>query len=118
MEFLFLMILNLPIMLQPLPILLLLGGLDRGQDYEELLPFMKEVRKVYSFGETKEKIKQFCETSKIPCTIYENLEEATLATLKEAEEMDTILLSPAHASWDQYACFEDRGEEFKKIVLS
>lgn len=100
------------------PILLLLGGLDRGQDYGELLPFMKEVKKVYSFGETKEKIKQFCETSKISCTIYENLEEATLATLKEAEEKDTILLSPAHASWDQYACFEDRGEEFKKIVMS
>ena len=96
----------------------LLGGLDRGQDYGELLPFMNEVKKVYCFGETKEKIRDFCLENHKACCVYETLKEATIAALKEAEEKDTILLSPAHASWDQYACFEDRGDEFKKIVTA
>lgn len=100
------------------PVLLLLGGLDRVQDYGELLPFMNRVKKVYCFGETKEKIRDFCLENHKACCVYETLKEATLAALKEAEEKDTILLSPAHASWDQYACFEDRGDEFKKIVTA
>lgn len=100
------------------PVFLLLGGLNRGQDYEELLPFMHPVKEVLCFGETKEKIEKFCKENRVLCKKFDRLEDATLEALKEAEVNDTILLSPAHASWDQYTCFEERGEEFKKIVAS
>ena len=45
-----------------------------------------------------------------------NLEEAVKLSYNLSEEGDVILLSPACASWDQYKCFEDRGNEFKNIV--
>ena len=48
--------------------------------------------------------------------VTDNLEEATKAAYNISLEGDTILLSPACASWDQYSHFEERGDEFKKIV--
>ena len=44
------------------------------------------------------------------------MKEAVPAAFSVAEKGDTILLSPASASWDQYAKFEDRGDEFKELV--
>ncbi len=98
------------------PVILLMGGLDRGQDYEELYPFMNHVKEVLCFGETKNKIYDFCLKHEIKCSYLDSLKEAVEISLKDAEEGDIILLSPAHASWDQYACFEDRGNEFKEEV--
>ncbi len=98
------------------PIIILMGGLDRGQSFDELYPYMKNVRNVIAFGETKNKIKEFCDKNNINCTIVENLEEATNLAYALSEEEDIILLSPACASWDQYKKFEDRGDEFKKFV--
>ena len=46
----------------------------------------------------------------------ENLEQALLYAKENAVEGDMVLLSPACASWDQYSCFEDRGDEFRNIV--
>ena len=99
------------------PIRLLLGGLDRNQSFEELYPYMQYVKKVYCFGETKEKINQFCIQKNINCAVFETLKEATIKSYQESEEEEVILLSPACASWDQYQCFEDRGNEFKSIIL-
>ncbi len=99
------------------PIRLLLGGLDRNQSFEELYPYMQYVKKVYCFGETKEKINQFCIQKNINCAGFETLKEATIKSYQESEEEEVILLSPACASWDQYQCFEDRGNEFKSIIL-
>lgn len=99
------------------PVRLLLGGLDRNQSFEELYLHMNYVKKVYSFGETKEKIKQFCESKNIDCEIFETLKEAAIKSYQDSEEGEVILLSPACASWDQYKCFEDRGNEFKKIMV-
>lgn len=98
------------------PVHLLLGGLDRGQSYEELYPFMNYVKEVICFGETKQKIKEFCNNHSIPCMVVDHLKEATLLSYKNAQKEDIVLLSPAHASWDQYQCFEDRGNEFKEVV--
>ncbi len=99
------------------PIRLLLGGLDRNQNFEELYPYMQYVKKVYCFGETKEKINQFCIQKNINCAVFETLKEATIKSYQESEKEEVILLSPACASWDQYQCFEDRGNEFKSIIL-
>jgi len=98
------------------PTILLLGGLDRGQSFEELYNYMKHVKNIVTYGETKEKIKVFAHSHNIDCTVVNNLEEATNLAYNLSEENDIILLSPACASWDQYKKFEDRGDDFKRIV--
>ena len=98
------------------PINLILGGLDRGQDFFELKDHMQNVKNVLCYGETKDKIKNFCDKINIPCLVFNNLKE----TVEKAKEIslsgEIVLFSPACASWDQYKCFEDRGLEFKNLV--
>ena len=52
----------------------------------------------------------------IPCYKSNTLKEAFEDVKKVMEKGDVVLLSPACASWDQYKCFEDRGNEFKSLV--
>jgi UDP-N-acetylmuramoylalanine--D-glutamate ligase len=68
------------------------------------------------FGETKYRIQEFASSINIPCTVVENVKEAVREAYNISELGDTILLSPACASWDQYNCFEDRGNDFKSVV--
>ena len=98
------------------PIMLILGGLDRGQSFDELKDYMGNVKQIFCYGETKYKIESFAKENNIAVTVLNNIEEATKLAYSLSEEGDIILLSPACASWDQYKCFEDRGDEFKKIV--
>ena len=96
---------------------LLLGGLDRGHSFEPLTPYMKNVVYVACYGETKERIYEYCTSLNIKCDTFENLSEATKSCMQKAHPGSVVLLSPACASWDQYEKFEDRGDEFKKLVL-
>lgn len=98
------------------PIILLMGGLNRGQSYDELLPYMGNVKKVICFGETKNKINDFCIENSILCEMVDCLKEALKISVESSENGDVVLLSPAHASWDQYDSFEIRGNEFKEEV--
>ncbi len=98
------------------PVILILGGLDRGQSFDELDGHMDYVKHVICYGQTKEKIEKYCTKRNIDVTKVDNLEEATRLAYNISKEHETILLSPACASWDQYKSFEDRGNEFKKIV--
>lgn len=100
------------------PTLLILGGLDRGHSFEDLTEAMSNVKYVACYGETKNRIKEYCESINISCDIFADLKEATLACYQKAQANDVVLLSPACASWDQYDSFETRGTEFKKIVNS
>lgn len=97
-------------------VVLILGGLDRGHSFEPLLPYLGHVKHIVCYGETKERIRDFAAKNNIDVTVTDNLEEATHAAYNISLEGDTILLSPACASWDQYKNFEERGNEFKKIV--
>ena len=98
------------------PTIVLLGGLDRGQSFDELEPHMEHVKHVICYGETKDKIKAFCDRIKKDCIVLDDLEESVKAAYNLSDEGDVILLSPACASWDQFETFEERGELFKKIV--
>lgn len=98
------------------PTILLMGGLDRGHSFNELKDYMKNVKLVCSFGQTKNRIKDFCDSINIKTIINETLEEALNTASNNAIGGDVILLSPACASWDQYKSFEDRGNDFKNIV--
>ena len=98
------------------PTILIMGGLDRGHSFEPLNDYMKNVKLVVCYGQTKERIEKWAEGLKIPVKVFDNLHDATIAAARKATAGDVVLLSPACASWDQYKCFEDRGTEYKKIV--
>ena len=98
------------------PTILLLGGLDRGHSFDELEEYLMNVKKIVAFGETKERIKAFADETNVDCEVVETLREAVDIAYKSSSDGDVILLSPACASWDQYKCFEDRGNEFKECV--
>ena len=98
------------------PTILIMGGLDRGHSFEPLNDYMKNVKLVVCYGQTKERIEKWADGLKIPVKVFDNLHDATIAAAKKATASDVVLLSPACASWDQYKCFEDRGTEYKKIV--
>lgn len=98
------------------PVIILLGGLDRGHDFFELKDYMKYVKHIVAIGECRNRVEEFAKKMGISCTNVETVKEAVPVAFKVAEKGDTVLLSPASASWDQYKKFEDRGDEFKELV--
>lgn len=98
------------------PTILLLGGYDRGHSFHDLDDSMKNVKCVVCFGETKNRIEGFCNDLNIKCYKNDTLKEAMNVVKDICTPGDVVLLSPACASWDQYDRFEDRGDEFKKLV--
>lgn len=95
------------------PTILIMGGLDRGHSFDELNEHLKNVKYIICYGQTKERIKKW---SPVECKVVENLEEATKKAYELSNSGDTILLSPACASWDQFSSFEQRGDLYKKII--
>ncbi|MFC4404669.1 UDP-N-acetylmuramoyl-L-alanine--D-glutamate ligase [Gracilibacillus xinjiangensis] len=99
------------------PIILLAGGLDRGNDFDSLLPFMENVKALVLFGETAKKLEQLGLSASIPAiSLVANMQEAVNKAYQFSESGDVILLSPACASWDQYKTFEERGNMFMESV--
>ena len=99
------------------PTILILGGLERGQDFSELSPFMEHVKCILGIGECRNRVVDFGNRLGIPTYSYEFLKDAFQKCYQESNPGDVILLSPASASWDQYKECEIRGSEFKKYVL-
>lgn len=96
-------------------IVLLAGGLDRGNTFDALVPDLKKaaIKAVLLFGETTQKLKDACETAGIPVIkTVKNVEAAVPEAFALSQPGDVILLSPACASWDQYKSFEQRGDIF------
>ena len=85
-------------------------------NFAELKDYLKNTKLVICYGENKNRIKEEMDEMNIKCFVVDNLKEATLLANENSVSGDVILLSPASASWDQYAKFEDRGDEFKEIV--
>lgn len=100
------------------PTILLLGGLDRGHSFEDLSDDLNHVTNIICYGETKFRIKEFADKLNINCTIVDNIDEAVKYAYTISNEGDTILLSPACASWDQFNSFEERGNRYKEIINS
>lgn len=95
---------------------LIFGGMDREQEFEALIPYLSKIKKLYAIGEVRNRIVSFAKKNNIVYEEYETLKEAMVSIKNNAIENDIVLLSPGAASWDQYAKFEDRGDEFKNIV--
>lgn len=99
------------------PVILLAGGLDRGVEFDELIPSLKNVKALITFGQTAEKLMRAGALAGIE-TIkrVDNVEKAVPLAFSLSEKGDVILLSPACASWDQYKTFEVRGDIFIEAV--
>ncbi len=100
------------------PIILILGGYNRNQNFNDLKDYLTNVKLILAIGETRDIVEKFAIDNNILCYKYEHLKDAVLKGYEESTSNDIILLSPASASWDQYKKCEDRGVEFKEIVKS
>ena len=98
-------------------VILIAGGLDRGNGFDELVPDLTSVSGIVLYGETKEKLQEASKLAGVPVIeVVNTLEEATKKAYEISKEDDIILLSPACASWDQFKNFEIRGDEFIRVV--
>ena len=95
-------------------VVLIAGGLDRHVTFEELIPsFSEKVRVLIVFGESKEQIAEVGKAAGVSIIKHvESMEEAVNQAYQMSRPEETILLSPACASWDEYANFEERGNAF------
>lgn len=97
-------------------VILILGGLERGQDFHDLDNFISPVKEIVGIGECRDRVKEYGDSMGIKTDVFEKLSEAMNYISTIAVDGDTVLLSPASASWDQYKQCEDRGDEFRDIV--
>jgi len=99
------------------PVVLLAGGLDRGNDFSALKPFLKKVKAIVTFGETKNKIQEAAKEAGVNrVQLVDTVEKAVQVAYDLSDVGDVILLSPACASWDQFKNFEERGDMFVETV--
>ena len=96
----------------------IIGGMDRGIGYEELIKFIKEARDIiflcaYATGE------RIYEEAERPfnCKKVKDIDEALEVVLKYADSGDAVVLSPAAASYGYFKNFAERGDYFKKKIL-
>ena len=99
------------------PIVWIVGGIDKGNDYKELMPLVREkVKAIVCLGLDNSKIKDvFGNVVDLMVETYA-MDEAVKVTYKIAERGDTVLLSPACASFDLFEDYEDRGNQFKEAI--
>ena len=98
------------------PIVLFLGGMERGQAFEDLTPYMEPVKAIIAIGTCRERVRDYAKSIDKDVYVYEHLVDGFQKASEIAEEGDVVLLSPASASWDQYKECEVRGAEFKDQV--
>lgn len=99
------------------PVILIAGGLDRGNGFDDLIPYFKNVKKMVTYGQTAEKLIESAEKAGMKAVkSVDNVEDAVNEAFAHSEVGDIILLSPACASWDQFKTFEERGNKFIQAV--
>ncbi|MFK7812078.1 MAG: UDP-N-acetylmuramoyl-L-alanine--D-glutamate ligase [Maribacter sp.] len=101
------------------PTVWIVGGVDKGNDYIELMPLVREkVKAIICLGMDNSKIKDaFANVVDLMVETYA-MDEAIKVAYKIAERGDTVLLSPACASFDLFDNYEDRGNQFKNAIKS
>lgn len=109
------------------PIVWIGGGLDRGADFRELVPWLSErVKAAVLLGETRRQLAETAREAGVPAIhvveadkrerAAEAVEEAVRLAAREARAGDVVLFSPGCASWDMFASYEERGCMFKAAV--
>ncbi len=98
------------------PTIIILGGLERGQNFDDLKDYMTNVKAVIAIGSCRNRVEEFANNLNIKVYTHEFLKDSFDDIKALAKEGDVVLLSPASASWDQYKECEVRGKEFKDMV--
>lgn len=101
---------------QSKPVVWIVGGVDKGNDYAELLQLVQgKVKGIVALGLDNEKIKEAF--GEVPAFAEaETMKDAVRAASKMADKGDVVLLSPCCASFDLFENYEDRGRQFKNAV--
>lgn len=99
-------------------LVLIAGGYEKGSSFDEFVDaFQGKVKTLVLMGKTAPAIKAAAEAKGFSSIIMaKNMEECVREGFKAAKPGDTVLLSPACASWDMYQNYEQRGEHFKSCV--
>jgi UDP-N-acetylmuramoylalanine--D-glutamate ligase len=100
------------------PIVLIAGGYDKDSSFDDFIDsFEEKVKALVLLGKTAAKIKETAEKKGfVNILMAKNMEECVRIAFQQAMPGDTVLLSPACASWDMYLNFEQRGDHFKSCV--
>ncbi|MCQ0110578.1 UDP-N-acetylmuramoyl-L-alanine--D-glutamate ligase [Zhouia amylolytica] len=99
------------------PVVWIVGGQDKGNDYTPLMPLVREkVKAIVCLGVDNTKIKDFFGNVVEVMVETTAMEEAVKIANKISEQGDAVLLSPACASFDLFESYEDRGRQFKEAV--
>lgn len=102
------------------PVVLILGGSEKGTDFSEVLPYLGRCRAVICQGEAGPIIYGFLKKNKVQPEVHLAVDLA--AAVKEAQEVtlpgDVVLLSPGCASFDQFAGYSERGVAFAGLVAA
>ena len=93
-------------------VILIAGGLDRGNEFDELVPDIQGLKKMVILGESAARVKRAADKAGVSYMDAADVKDATQKAFAEAQAGDIVLLSPANASWDMYPNFEVRGDEF------
>ena len=97
--------------------ILILGGKDKGNDYSEIEPLVREkVKAIVCMGKDNAKLMQFFEGKVPELRDTHSLDDAIAACRDIAVSGDVVLLSPCCASFDLFKSYEDRGTKFKEAV--
>ena len=96
-------------------VILIAGGLDRGNEFDELVPDIKGLKKMVILGESAVRVKRAADQAEVSYLDASDVRDATRKAFSVAEPGDVVLLSPANASWDMYKNFEVRGDEFLAV---
>lgn len=99
------------------PVVLILGGKDKGNDYNEIKSLVEEkVRALVFLGVDNTKLHDFFDGMGKPTADVQSMKDAVEKSFEMAEKGDTVLLSPCCASFDLFMSYEDRGQQFKEQV--
>ncbi|MFR7765540.1 MAG: glutamate ligase domain-containing protein [Anaerococcus obesiensis] len=99
-------------------VILIAGGYDKKIDYTPLFEnTKKKIKTMILMGQTKEILQNLCEKYKINYYLVNDMKEAVNKSFEIMKDFDTVLLSPASASWGMYDNYMQRGDDFKKRVL-
>lgn len=96
------------------PVILLMGGFDKGLDLSEMATYSDKISYLVTFGAAGPRFKDEMHLKNSKCV--KNLEEATLTAVELAKSGDIILLSPSTSSFDEFSGYEERGRAFKDII--
>ena len=101
------------------PTIWIVGGVDKGNDYTEIEDLVKKkVKAIVCLGIDNQKIIDFFQDKMESIYSTSSMQEAVKVSKSLAEKGDTVLLSPCCASFDLFNNYEDRGNQFKKEILS